>query len=222
MSTLLEIRDLRFSHGSGMSEPLLGVDLRLESGDRVGLRGDIGSGKSTLLHLITGLLRPSSGSILFAGRALETEKDFAATRPRMGYLLQRTEDQLFCPTVLEDVAFGPLNQGLSPKAAGKRALETLRALGIERLAGRTGCTLSGGEQKLAALASILSMRPSLLLLDEPTNDLDPAGARLLRETLLGLSLPFVVVSHDAVFLRQVCTRVLRLSGGVLHSEEDQP
>lgn len=222
MRVLLEIRNLHFSHGPGCPELLRGVSARLCPGDRLGLCGDIGSGKSSLLHLITGLLKPSSGSVHFEGRALETEKDFRAARLGMGYLLQRTEDQLFCPTVLEDAAFGPINQGLSPAQARERALESLRALGVERLAERTGCNLSGGEQKLAALASVLSMRPKLLLLDEPTNDLDPASAELLRDILLNLGLPFIAVSHDAAFLQRVCTGVLRLRDGILVPVEEKP
>ena len=222
MNALLEIHDLHFSHCPGGPELLRGVNLSLDPGDRLGLSGDIGSGKSTLLHAITGLIPPNSGRILFEGRMLRTEKEFAAARPFMGYLLQRTEDQLFCPSVLEDVSFGPLNLGLSPKEAEARARETLGRLGIERLAERFGCNLSGGEQKLAALAAVLSMRPKLLLLDEPTNDLDPASARLLCDTLLGLGLPFLAVSHDAGFLKTVCTRVARLNDGVLEPVEDRP
>ncbi len=222
MSPLLEIVALRFAHAPGAPEILRGVELCLEPGDRLGLSGHIGCGKSTLLHLITGLLPPSAGEIRFAGKPLRTENDFRAARPCMGYLLQRTEDQLFCPTVLEDVAFGPINLGLSRSEARKRAEETLESLGIGRLAGRSGCNLSGGEQKLAALAAVLSMRPKLLLLDEPTNDLDPVAATLLVDTLNGLGLPFLAVSHDATFLGRVCTGMLRLENGLLRPVEEQP
>ena len=126
-----------------------------------------------------------------------------------------TPQDLVAGVVEEDVAFGPVNQGLAPQAARDRAHETLCGLGIQRLAHRPGCNLSGGEQKLAALATVLAMQPKLLLLDEPTNDLDPSSAQLLRETLLGLGLPFVAVSHDAEFLSQVCTATLRLLDGKL-------
>ena len=218
MTMPLVLSGIHYTYPGTAKQVLRGADLTLAPDGRTGLSGPNGSGKSTLLHIITGLIRPQQGHIAFEGKALVSEKDFCAARPRMGYLLQRTDDQLFCPTVLEDVAFGPRNLGLSSKEARARAEETLEQLGISHLAHRAGCNLSGGEQKMAALATILSMRPRLLLLDEPTNDLDPGSLELLIQTIARQNLPFIAVSHDSAFLGRVCTALLRLENGILQQE----
>ncbi len=218
MTAVLTLSDVHFSYPASGRPLLRGLSLRLEEGEGLGLRGSNGCGKSTLLHGITGLVPFDRGNVLFDGAVLSGEASFRAARPRMGYLLQRTEDMLFCPTVLEDAAFGPLNLGLSPKAAEQRAREVLEELGVAHLAPRAGCDLSGGERKLAALAAVLAMRPRLLLLDEPTNDLDPESLERLVEVLRGQSLPFIAVSHDENFLRRVCGRLLRLEYGLLREE----
>lgn len=215
MPAVLSLNNLRYSWPGSARALLDGASCALEEGEGVGLSGANGCGKSTLLHIITGLIAPSEGEIALDGVRLAEEKDFQRARPRMGYLLQHTEDQLFCPTVLEDVAFGPLNLGLSSEQARERACAVLEELGIAHLAQRAGCNLSGGEQKLAALAAVLAMRPRLLLLDEPTNDLDPESLERLTAVMLRQNLPFIAVSHDAAFLRRTCTRLLRLENGRL-------
>lgn len=205
---------------SGSASPLLnGINLALFEGERIGLLGDNGSGKSTLLHIAAGLIRPASGRVLYEGRVCETEKNFITARRSLGYLLQNAEDQLFSPTVLEDVAFGPANKGIRGREAALEAADTLKRLGLYHLADRNGLSLSGGEKKLAALATVLVMKPRFLFLDEPTNDLDARARDRLLEILRESGLPMLVVSHDAPFLRSVCTAYRRLRGGRIHNAD---
>ncbi|MDR2075856.1 MAG: energy-coupling factor ABC transporter ATP-binding protein [Desulfovibrio sp.] len=199
-------------------KPILSrASLRLGADERLGILGDNGSGKSTLLHLAAGLLKPSSGGILHQGRICRTEKDFAEARRRLGYLLQQSDDMLFCPTVLEDVAFGPYNQGKSAAESESLAKNTLDSLGLAHLAARNGNSLSGGERKLAALACILVTQPQILFLDEPTNDLDPKARQRLLAILTDRSLPALIISHDQDFLRRLCTRFCVLKNGAINA-----
>ncbi len=215
MPPLLQLDAIHYSYPGRDAAVLRGAGLVLEPGSRLGLSGANGSGKSTLLHIAAGLVRPKGGIVRFKGGVCATEKEFAAFRLRLGYLLQNAEDQLFCPTVLEDVAFGPYNQGHGKAEAERIARETLEELELSRLAGASGNSLSGGEKKMAALASILSMRPELLFLDEPTNDLDPESRAKLLAALKRRALPCVVISHDWDFLSEACTEFCVLKDGVI-------
>jgi cobalt/nickel transport system ATP-binding protein len=191
------------------------VSVSLGPHERLGILGPNGSGKSTLLHIGAGLLQPDCGLVLYEGRVCRTEKDFVQARKKLGYLLQQTEDQLFCSSILEDVAFGPYNLGHSAAAAEAKARASLKIFGLEHLAGRNGLHLSGGEQKLAALASILVMDVSLLFLDEPTNNLDERSRDLLLRILKLYNLPALIVSHDLPFLLTTCTSFCMLEDGLL-------
>ena len=214
---LLTLDAVTYTYPGRAAPVLAGASLSLGPGERLGILGPNGSGKSTLLHIAAGLIRPESGSIRFQGETCATEKDFARARQSLGYLLQQSEDMLFCPSILEDVAFGPYNQGKPAAEAERTARETLEALGLTRLAGYNGNSLSGGEKKLAALAAVLVMRPRLLFLDEPTNDLDPAARERLVAILEEYSLPALVIAHDQAFLERLCTRFCRLENGVILS-----
>lgn len=214
---ILAAQDLVF--GYSHRPPLLaGIHLALHTGDRIGLVGANGSGKTTLLRLLTGLLRPTDGAILFRGQPVTGEAQFRRLRQAVGYCLQNAEDQLFSPVVLDDVAFGPLNLGLSPEAARARAEETLTLLGIQDLASRLTHRLSGGEMRLVALAGVLAMEPELLLLDEPTTGLDPATRQRLITILQELPTARLIVSHDWDFLEATCQRFLLLEAGRLHED----
>ena len=201
-----------------MSEPLIVVDritfaypgaakpvfenfsFQLGSDDHLGLIGPNGSGKTTLLHLIMGLLRPQAGRIVIFGREVRTEKDFVPVRRQIGLLFQNADDQLFCPTVLEDVAFGPLNLGKTPAEAREIALATLERLGLAGFADRVTYKLSGGEKRLVSLATVLAMQPRVLLLDEPTTGLDEKTKHRLIHLIQDLHIPFIIVSHEPDFL----------------------
>ncbi len=207
----LSLHNIHYAYKNTTTPLFAGATLTLYPQEKVGLFGPNGSGKSTLFHIATGLIHPNQGTITFKGHTLTAEKDFQKARLAMGYLLQRSQDQLFCATILEDVAFGPLNQGFSHAQAKEIAMATLEHLAIAHLADRAGCNLSGGERKMAALATILAMQPKILLLDEPTNNLDPESQEKVEQLLQNLTIPFIVVSHEQTFLQTTCTRVMCLS-----------
>jgi cobalt/nickel transport system ATP-binding protein len=192
---------------------LRGASLRLAAGERVSLLGANGAGKTTLLHAIVGLIAPQAGSVFAFGEMRKRERDFWSVRARVGLLFQDPDDQLFCPTVLEDVAFGPLNLGRSREEARAAAEATLGRLGIRDLADRVTQRLSGGEKRLVALATVLAMEPELLLLDEPTLGLDEASAERLVGVLAGLAQAMCLVSHDRAFHARLSTRAVELREG---------
>ncbi len=200
---------------------LRGVDLSLGAGERVALTGPNGSGKTTLLQLLVGLTRPSAGLVRAFGQPRRAEADFQEVRARVGLLFQDSDDQLFCPTVLEDVTFGPLNLGRTPAQARADAAGALNALGLADFADRVTHRLSGGEKRLVALATILSMHPAVLLLDEPTNGLDEATEERLISHLAGLPQAMLIVSHNRRVLERLASRAVvladgRLAEGTLH------
>lgn len=209
---LIEIKGLSFAY-PGREPVLSGLDFELAPGARIGLMGENGTGKTTLLHLVMGLLTPESGVIRLFGEKAETEKDFARARQKIGFLFQNADDQLFSPTVLEDVAFGPLNQGLPASEAKRIAVETLRDLGLDGFENRVTHRLSGGEKKLAALATVMAMRPRLLLLDEPTTGLDEKTKIKIADILKRLDVSFVIVSHEWDFIAETTTEIYGMTDG---------
>ncbi|MBD5647911.1 MAG: ABC transporter ATP-binding protein [Desulfovibrio sp.] len=216
---LLDIRDLSFAYAAGGVErvALSHVSLSLAPGQRLGLYGPNGSGKTTLFRCITGLEAPQEGEIFLHGAPIRTERDFRVLRRAVGYVLQNADDQLFFPTVLEDVAFGPLNLGLTGAEARVRAEETLASLGLADYADRLAHRLSGGEKTLVALATVLAMRPEALLLDEPTTGLDADARERIINVLNGLSTARIVISHDWDFLERVADEIWGMDKGVLRA-----
>ena len=206
MPPLIELQNITYSYTAKSTPILHNLNMAVGS-EKIGLVGPNGSGKTTLFHIMVGLITPDEGSVLFDGKEVKDKKDIQKLRKEVGFLFQSSDDQLFSPTVLEDVAFGPLNLGASPEEAIKIAGETLANLGLEGFEERITHRLSGGEKKLVALATILSMKPSILLLDEPTNNLDPATRRRLIDILQELPLGQVIISHDLEFL-DATTKVL--------------
>ena len=188
---------------------LHGVTLRLDTSQRVGLVGPNGAGKTTLFLLISGVLRPRNGGIELAGRAVEAGR----FNPDVAYLFQSPEDQLFCATVFDDVAFGPLNMGLADEEVQRRVSDALQRVDCQALSDRSPHHLSGGEKRLVALASILAMEPQVLLLDEPTANLDSASRRNVINVLQGAQEALFVASHDLEFLLETCAEVILLDGG---------
>ncbi len=197
---LIALQNLTFSY-PGASRPVFhDFNFQLLPGKHIGLIGPNGCGKTTLLHLIMGLLKPQAGRIVIFGQEVSTEKDFVEVRQKVGLLFQNADDQLFCPTVLEDVAFGPLNQGKTPAEAIRIARETMARLGLDGFEERVTYKLSGGEKKLVSLAAVLAMQPQLLLLDEPTAGLDEETKHRLVHILQDLGTPYMIVSHEPDFL----------------------
>ncbi|MDZ7801004.1 MAG: ABC transporter ATP-binding protein [Trueperaceae bacterium] len=212
---LLRLQGVRVAYGDGRTV-LDGVDLDVAAGDRLAIGGVNGAGKSTLLRTMMGLQRLSAGRVWAYGRERLRPRDFHEVRLRTGLLFQTPEDQLFCPTVREDVAFGPRNQGLGPADADARCDETLAALGLQALASRATHRLSGGEARLVALATVLAMRPEVLLLDEPLLGLDEENERRLVGILADLPQAMVVVGHERHLERTLGLRAWRLAAGRLH------
>ena len=216
---LIRFHDVDFGYTA--DRPVLSqCNFRLDGGDRVALIGPNGSGKTTLLHLIVGLLRPGSGRIEAFGRDRNTEADFHEVRRRAGLLFQETDDQLFCPTVAEDVAFGPLNLGVPRPQVRQIVAQILESVGLDGYGQRITYRLSSGEKRLVALATVLAMQPEVLLLDEPASGLDEQSTRRLAQLLIELPQAMIVVSHDREFLKSTTTSVLRLGNGKLEAAED--
>lgn len=209
---LFDLHNIHFAY-PGQDTVLDGVDFTLHEGDRLGLTGANGAGKSTLFHIMVGLLKPSGGDVHAFGSPRRQEDDFAEVRRRAGLVFQDPDDQLFCPTVAEDIAFGPLNLGRGREEALTIVDKTLDRLNLNHLRDRITYKLSGGERRLVSLAAVLAMEPDVLLLDEPTNALDQKTQKRLIEILNSLPQTLVVISHDAHFREQVTTRQLHLSNG---------
>jgi cobalt/nickel transport system ATP-binding protein len=211
-SALIRLTDLWYAYPRG-ENVLEGADLTLRAGERLGLIGPIGCGKTTLLHLIVGLIRPERGSVEVFGRFRNREGDFWEVRERVGLVFQDPEDQLFCPTVGEDIAFGPVNLGWSRERVEATSRQALADVGLTGFENRITHHLSGGEKRLVSLATVLAMKPAVLLLDEPVAGLDPESTERIRNLMLSLPQAMIVVSHDRDILKSVATRMVRLKKG---------
>ncbi|WP_428924810.1 energy-coupling factor ABC transporter ATP-binding protein [Marinibacterium sp. SX1] len=211
---LIELDDLHFAY-PGQAPVLNGASLRLEAGQRLSVHGPNGAGKSTLFRIILGLQKPDAGRVTVMGRDRRAEADFHEVRRRVGLVFQDPDDQLFCPTVAEDVAFGPLNLGRTRDEALAIVDRTLADLGLMHLRDRITHKLSGGEKRLVTLATVLAMDPEVLLLDEPTNALDTANEARLREILAALPQAILLVSHNPDFRAAIAPDTLHLAEGRL-------
>jgi len=209
---VIRLRQIAFKYEEGRTV-LRGVDLDVRDGEKIGLVGSNGSGKTTLLHLIVGLHKPTDGTLEVLGRERREEKDFVEIRGLVGITFQDPDDQLFCPTVLEDVAFGPLNLGKSVEEAKRAAAAALEKVGLSGFDERVTYRMSFGEKKLAALAAVLAMEPKVLLFDEPMAGLDEDHAEGLIEILRELPQAMMLVSHDPRLLDAVATRRVKLHEG---------
>ena len=196
------------------------LDFSLFERDRIGLIAPNGSGKTTLFHIIMGLLKPTAGHIEIFGQRVVEEKDFVAVRRQIGLLFQDSDDQLFSPTVLEDVAFGPLNIGKSKEDAIAISRKTLSFLGLEGFEDRITIRLSGGEKRLVSMATVLAMEPQAMLLDEPSAGLDEATKIRLIDILKNLDISYVIVSHEFDFLSEITDTIYTLREGRIQVDTD--
>ena len=210
---VMTLSGLTYGYPGGQAPVINGLDLTVSPGDTIGLIAPNGSGKTTLFHLMMGLLKPQSGVIHAFGQEVKGEKGFREVRRRVGLLFQDADDQLFSPTVLEDVAFGPMNLGLSRDEATAKARAVLAELGLVGYEDRITFRLSGGEKRMVSLATVLAMDPDLLLLDEPTTGLDSKTSERLVSVLQASRVPRVVISHDFDFLEEVAGALYSLDGG---------
>jgi len=205
---MIRLRDIHFRYNSRYV--LSGLNFAVNPGDRIALLGPNGSGKTTLSHIIMGLLAPEAGEVEIFGKLRRTEPDFQDIRGRIGFLFQDADDQLFCPTVLEDVAFGPLNLGKSSEEAKRIVRDTLAALKLDGFEERITYQLSGGEKRLVSLATVLAMAPEILILDEPTSGLDEATTERLAEILNESALSYILISHDLDFVRKTTNKAVTM------------
>ncbi len=213
MSPAVEIRGLRFSYGGQTA--LGGVDLTVDGGECVGVVGPNGAGKSTLLLHLNGILPerlPAQPAVFVDGQPLVEENLFEIRR-KVGLLFQDPDDQIFCPTVAEDVAFGPTQLGLPPEELRRTVAAALAQVRLDGFEARSPHHLSLGEKRRVCLAGVLACQPSLLVLDEPTSGLDPRGRRELAELLKALSATRIVASHDLDLVATLCSRVFVLDRG---------
>ena len=218
-SLIINLKDISFYY-SGDKLILDRLSFQLHRGDQIGLVGPNGSGKTTLFHIIMGLLRPSSGKIELFDKPANEEKDFREVRKKIGLLFQDADDQLFSPTVLEDVAFGPLNLEKSPEEARDIALKTLARLDLSGFENRITYKLSGGEKRLVSLATVLAMDPEVLLLDEPMNGLDDETEERITDILKGLNLSCIFISHNLDFLFKTTDRIYAMANGKISLDEE--
>jgi cobalt/nickel transport system ATP-binding protein len=209
----LEVSGLAFAYPDG-HQALFGVDLRIERGERVALLGPNGAGKTTLVLHLNGVHRAGAGTVRVGGMEV-TREHVQEIRRRVGIVFQDPDDQLFMPTVADDVAFGPANFGVTEPELALRVKEALEAVGVAELADRSPMHLSGGQRRRAALATVLACDPEILVLDEPSTHLDPVARRELAEVLLGLDRTMLMVTHDLPYALQLCPRSVVIDGGVV-------
>jgi cobalt/nickel transport system ATP-binding protein len=207
---VVEVRGLRHRYPDG-TQALDGVDFHLAAGECVALFGANGSGKTTFVLHLNGLLE-GEGEIEICGSRL-TRATASEARTKVGLVFQDSDEQLFLPSVVEDVAFGLLNQGVEPKQAVERARAALQRVGMDGVLGKAPYHLSSGEKRRVAIAGILVMEPEILVLDEPTTSLDPPGQRALTELLRGLPQAKLLVTHDVEFARSLATRAVFFERG---------
>ncbi|MCF3939035.1 MULTISPECIES: energy-coupling factor ABC transporter ATP-binding protein [Gordonia] len=207
----VEVSGVRYTYPDG-HRALDGVDLRIRAGERVALLGPNGAGKTTLMLHLNGVLTPTEGVVSIHGRIVD-KKSVREVRRQVGVVFQDPDDQLFMPTLAEDVAFGPANFGVEGQALAERVDEALAAVGMREQAQRSPHHLSGGQRRRGALASVLACRPDVLVLDEPSANLDPVARRELAETLIGLDTTMIVVTHDLPYAAQLCDRAVIVDEG---------
>ena len=214
----LEVRGLAYAYPDG-HQALYGVDVSISPGERVALLGPNGAGKTTLVLHLNGILHGGRGSVTVGGLAVNRDKRVLhEVRRRVGIVFQDPDDQLFMPTVREDVAFGPANMGLRGEDLNRRVEAALEQVGMLDHADRPPHHLSFGQRRRVAVATVLAMDPEILVLDEPSSNLDPAARRELSEILRALRITILMVTHDLPYALEICERAIILSDGVIAAD----
>ncbi|HEX5771860.1 MAG TPA: ABC transporter ATP-binding protein [Nocardioidaceae bacterium] len=214
MSTpVLDVQGLAYAYPDG-HQALYGVDLHVHQGERVALLGPNGAGKTTLVLHLNGILTAGAGSVSVSGLPV-SKPNLQEVRRRVGVVFQDPDDQLFMPTVRDDVAFGPRNLGMKGAALEGRVMDALERVGMADFADRPPHHLSFGQRRRVAVATVLAMEPEILVLDEPSSNLDPASRRELADILRGLDVTVLMVTHDLPYAFELCPRSVVLSDGVI-------
>ncbi len=213
---IVEVKDLTHVYPDGTTA-IQDISIRITHGESVALVGANGAGKSTLLLHLNGYLTPSSGTVRIGDYPL-TKETLREARRTVGMIFQDADDQLFMPTIHEDVAFGPHNLGLPREEVEKRVTDALSRMGIEHLKERPPYHLSAGEKRRAAIATVLSMTPDILVLDEPTTGLDPRGRRQIISLLREFTHTKIIATHDLDLVLDLCARTIVLHGGRIRAD----
>jgi cobalt/nickel transport system ATP-binding protein len=216
MNPAIDVRNLSFKYGDG-TDALRGVSFSIASGECVGLIGPNGAGKSTLLLHLNGILPESAkhaGNVIIDGITIES-RTTQDVRRRVGLLFQDSNDQIFCPTVYEDVAFGPEQFGLTKNAVIERVADAMKIVGLDGFEKRAPHHLSAGERRRVCLAGVLACDPSIIVFDEPTSGLDPKGRRELKSLLRKIPVTKLVATHDLELIVELCPRVIVMDRGTI-------
>jgi cobalt/nickel transport system ATP-binding protein len=216
----LEIKDLAFAYPDG-NQALFGVNLTVGQGERVALLGPNGAGKTTLVMHMNGIHPAAHGEVRVAGQVVDAsdKANLRSIRSKVGIVFQDPDDQLFMPTVGEDVAFGPYNMGVRGDELEKVVIEALELVGMVEFKDRPPHHLSFGQRRRVAVATVLAMKPEILVLDEPSSNLDPASRRELADILRSLAITIVMVTHDLPYALELCERAVILSGGIIVADK---
>ena len=207
----MEFKDVFFRYPDG-TEALNGVSFRITHGECVGIVGANGAGKSTLLMQMNGYMLPSDGAVTIGDLQL-TKKTRLEIRKKVGVVFQNPDDQLFMPTVYDDVAFGPLNLKMSAERVTERVIEALQTVGCLHLREKPSHHLSGGQKRAVAIATVIAMAPDILVMDEPSSNLDPKSRRYLIRLLNGFNHTKIIATHDLDFILEVCKRCIVIKDG---------
>ena len=216
----LEIKDLAFAYPDG-NQALFGVNLTVGQGERVALLGPNGAGKTTLVMHMNGIHPAAHGEVRVAGQLVDAsdKANLRSIRSKVGIVFQDPDDQLFMPTVGEDVAFGPYNMGVRGEELDRVVIEALELVGMTEFKDRPPHHLSFGQRRRVAVATVLAMKPEILVLDEPSSNLDPASRRELADILRSLAITIVMVTHDLPYALELCERAVILSGGIIVADK---
>ena len=217
----LEISDLAYAYPDG-NQALYGVNLSINQGERVALLGPNGAGKTTLVLHLNGIIPTMQGQVRVAGELVDSKnaESIKSVRHKVGIVFQDPDDQLFMPTVGQDVAFGPYNAGLRGIELDKAVKEALELVGMSEFIDRPPHHLSFGQRRRVAVATVLAMKPEILVMDEPSSNLDPAARRELAEIITSLDVTLLMVTHDLPFAHELCQRAVILSAGVVAADDE--
>lgn len=213
---MLEIKNLNYSYPDG-KEALKDINIKIDNNETIAIVGANGAGKSTLIKTIVGIFLTTQGDIIVDGEKV-TKKTLSSIRKKVGVVFQNPDDQLFMNKVYDDIAFGPRNYNFTEEEVKEKVERVMKNLDIEKLSERSPNNLSGGEKRKVAIATVLSMEPSIILFDEPTSFLDAKGKRMLIETLKNINTTKIIATHDLDMVKDICERVIVLKEGKIMAD----